>query len=39
VRHRETVHRPRRETFEPRRTLGGSLKSGGCGAHGRGPLE
>jgi ribonuclease HI len=39
ARRRETVCRPRTITLEPGGILGGSLKSSGRGAHGRGPLE
>jgi ribonuclease HI len=36
---RSTVRRPRATPLEPRGTLGGSLESSGCRAHGRGPHE
>jgi hypothetical protein len=39
VRRCKTIHQPRTDTLEPRRTLGGSLESSRRGAHGWGPLE
>jgi hypothetical protein len=37
--HRPAVRQPRAGPLEPRRTLGGSLKSNRRGAYGRGPHE